>query len=253
MLTTAKAQAPAQQLDTIVTTKSFLKQTKSPQPLIIDDNTTKTPVLLNKERLEDYKIDEAYHYKDPEANTNWWTQFTHWIHTGWNNFWQWVFGNYQPQGFIGFVVKILPYLLLAGVIIFIIWLFIKLNPGAKIYETSTPPQVFFTEEEDIIKNKNIDALITQALQEENYRLAIRYQYLKTLKKLTQATLISYEFDKTNSDYFKEIANQQLNDQFKKVTTLYDYSWYGNFNVTKASYNKAQQDFKKVENLISSTA
>ncbi|HBY68162.1 MAG TPA: DUF4129 domain-containing protein, partial [Flavobacteriaceae bacterium] len=85
--------------------------------------------------------------------------------------------------------------------------------------------------EEIIRSKNIRELIEKALQNKEYRLAVRYYYLLILKKLTDAELIDYEFDKTNTDYIAEITSDTVILPFKKATNLYDYIWYGNFTVT----------------------
>ncbi len=159
-------------------------------------------------------------------------------------------GDYDPGSFLGFIIRVLPYLLIAGVIIFLVWLFIKLNPGAKILGSSKSAEVFFTEEEEIIKTKNIKELIEKALLNNDKRLAVRYYYLLVLQGLSEKQLIDYEFDKTNSDYIRELKSSDLSLGFQKATTLYDYIWYGNFNVTQENFGKAQHTFNELERLIS---
>ena len=131
-------------------------------------------------------------------------------------------------------------------------MFFKLNPGARLLKSKEEPANFFTEEEEIIKTKDIKKLIDKALRNQNYRLAVRYYYLLILKRLTEAELIDYEFDKTNSDYISEITSETINTGFKKATNLYDYIWYGNFTVTETDFNKAQQTFKHLETTIPKT-
>ena len=159
-------------------------------------------------------------------------------------------GDYHPGSFLGILIRILPYSLVAGVVFFLVWLFIKLNPGAKVLGSQKTPKVFFTEEEEIIKTKNITELIDKALQNNDYRLAVRYYYLLVLKNLSEKQLIDYEFDKTNSDYIKELKSTDVTQGFEKATTLYDYIWYGNFDVTQENFGKAQQTFNDLERLIS---
>lgn len=168
----------------------------------------------------------------------------------WDDFWHWLVGDYDPGSFLGFIIRVLPYLLIAGVIIFLVWLFIKLNPGAKILGSSKSAEVFFTEEEEIIKTKNIKELIEKALLNNDKRLAVRYYYLLVLQGLSEKQLIDYEFDKTNSDYIKELKSSDLTLGFQKATTLYDYIWYGNFDVTQENFGKAQHTFNDLERLIS---
>jgi hypothetical protein len=223
---------------------------KTEQLVIYDRDGEVLPFELDKNSLEDYKNDDAYDYREYEEQANWWTNFKNWLGRLWDDFWQWLVGDYDPGSFLGIVIRILPYLLIASVIIFLVWLFIKLNPGSRILGGQKSAQVFFTEEEEIIKTKNIKELIEKAVQNNDYRLAVRYYYLLVLQSLSEKQLIDYEFDKTNSDYIKELKKTDLSQGFQKATTLYDYIWYGNFDVTQENFNKAQHTFKDLERLVS---
>ncbi len=205
------------------------------------------PLELSKESIANYKKDEAFNYTEATPDEdNWWEQFKRWLAGLWFKFWQWLLGDSINSPFWGFILKMLPYLIIAGIIGFIIWLFYKLNPGAKILKSQEAPDVFFTEEEEIIKTADIKKLIQKALEQKDYRLAVRYSYLLILKQLSEAHLIDYEFDKTNSDYIAELASGPLHLQFQKVTNLYDYIWYGSFAVTETDYHVAQRTFQKLE-------
>lgn len=129
-----------------------------------------------------------------------------------------------------------------------IWLFYRLNPGAKLLTSKETAQVFYTEEEEIIKTKNIQELIDRALLNKDYRLAVRYYFLFVLKRLSETELISYGPDKTNTDYSKEIK-QEYAPLFKKVSRLYEYIWYGNFNVSESDFLKAKALFVSLNSKI----
>ena len=225
-----------------------------------DTNSQKTPLSLNKDKVEDYKNNPDFNYQPPEETDNWWKQFTSWIGdlitrffnwlgNVWRSFWEWVLPDSQGSTLWGFVIHVLPYIILAVLVGFIVWLFFKLNPGAKLMKSKAKPDVFFTEEEEIIKTRDIQKLIDKAVRKQNYRLAVRYYYLLILKRLTDAELIEYEFDKTNSDYFAEVTSEKLNPGFRKATNIYEYIWYGNFTVTEADFNKAQSIFTNLERSI----
>ncbi|WP_432410809.1 DUF4129 domain-containing protein [Rasiella sp. SM2506] len=225
-----------------------------------DTYSQKTPLSLNKDKLEDYKNNPDFNYQPPEETDNWWKQFTSWIGdlisrffrwlgNVWSSFWEWVLPNGQGSALWGFVIHVLPYIIVAALVGFIVWLFFKLNPGAKLMKSKAKGDVFFTEDEEIIKTRDIQKLIDNALLQHNYRLAVRYYYLLILKRLTDAELIEYEFDKTNSDYFDEVTSEKLNSGFRKATNIYEYIWYGNFTVTESDFNKAQSIFTNLERSI----
>jgi hypothetical protein len=96
-------------------------------------------------------------------------------------------------------------------------------------------------DENILET-NYEALIQKAVQANNYRLAIRYYYLKTLKKLAEASKIEWEYEKTNLDYYHEIENKELKNQFQYISYIYNYCWYGEFELSDTAFNEAKTSF-----------
>ncbi len=211
----------------------------------------KTPVF-NDESLQNFKEDSAFDYSERHQEKNWWQRFKSWLWELWLKFWYWLVGDYQANGFVAFLVRTLPYIIIIGIVVFVGWLFYKLNPGATFFGTKEKPELFFSEEEEIIRNKDISELMEKALSNRDYRLAIRYYYLLILQKLTEAEIISYESDKTNSEYISEINSEAIKTGFRKATNLYDHVWYGNFDVTETDFSKAQPTFSSLKNLIPTT-
>ncbi|MCT8339778.1 DUF4349 domain-containing protein [Flavobacteriaceae bacterium TK19130] len=214
-----------------------------------DEGSTVEPISFSEEKLKEYRTDEAFDYTEAKREKSWWDKLMDWFANIWNSFWRWLFGDFRGNSFLLFLFEVLPWLIVLGVVIFIVWLFYKLNPGASLLKSKETHEVFFTEEEEIIKTKDIRALIDKALSEGNFRLAVRYYYLLVLKQLTDAEIIDYEFDKTNADYISEIEEAMLNQQFRKATLLYDYIWYGNFSVTQSDFNKAEKTFANLQQNI----
>jgi len=102
--------------------------------------------------------------------------------------------------------------------------------------------------EENLTQVNFDSLITDALNESNYRLATRYLYLKSLKLLTNKNIIDWHYDKTNSDYINEITDENTKNIFKRISYIYDYVWYGEFPIDEAVYTKNKSDFEKINTL-----
>lgn len=220
-------------------------------PLVVeyDRNPDLNPLNLDESIIEDLKSDEDFDYTELEESVSLFEKFMRWLGDLWDSFWRWLLGDYEAHGFLAFLIRILPYIIIAGIVIFVIWLFYRLNPGARLLKSKEKPEVFFTEEEEIIKSRNISELIQKALEEKNYRLAIRYYYLLVLKKLSSAEIIHYEFDKTNREYVTEIASTDISNRFSNVTNIYDYIWYGNFDLSEADFGIAQKSFKSLVNQI----
>ncbi|GGX31644.1 DUF4129 domain-containing protein [Aquimarina muelleri] len=105
--------------------------------------------------------------------------------------------------------------------------------------------------EEHIENIDLNELITNALSEKNYRLAIRYMYLKALQDLSIKNIIQYHFEKTNTDYYKEITDSSLKTNFNRISYLYDYIWYGEFDLDEEGYQNAKKSFDQLHTKMNS--
>jgi hypothetical protein len=90
---------------------------------------------------------------------------------------------------------------------------------------------------------NYESQIETALKASDYRLAVRLWFLRSLKEMTDRDLIQWKIDKTNSDYFYELSGSGLEQQFGRVSLIYDYIWYGEFEVDEMGYRKVEDDLR----------
>lgn len=213
------------------------------------DDTDVNPLQINRSFIKDLKKDSDFNYVEIVEEVTWWQKIKRWLNTKWIQFMNWLFGDYEGNAILLFLVNYLPYLILVGIVGFIVWLFIKLNIGNRFLKSPDSGEVLMSEDEDIIKRQHIPSLIEDALNNKQYRLAIRYHYLFVLKQLTDAEQIDYEFDKTNTDYLNEITNKNLKTGFTNITRIYDFIWYGNFSITQKDYVKAKAQFNEIETLL----
>lgn len=214
-----------------------------------DQSSEVTPVSFDPSKTEKYQNDPYFDYTEKIKEDNIWLKFKRWVNRVWGQLWTWLFGDFKLNAFLYFLYQAMPYIIIGGIIIFLVWLFYKLNPGSGLLYSKDEAQVFFTEEEKIIKSEDIQVLIDNALANKNYRLAVRYYFLLILKSLSEKEIINYQFDKTNSDYIKEIKQEQLSSQFRKSAFIYEYVWYGNFEVSETDFIKAKYQFVSLKNNI----
>ena len=82
-------------------------------------------------------------------------------------------------------------------------------------------------EEDLLES-DWEEKMQVAMKNGEYRLAIRYGYLMTLQMLQRRSLILYRQDKTNTDYYRELAKtgEPLRPGFRTLTRAYEWAWYG---------------------------
>ncbi len=224
----------------------------SSQEIRYDQRTDLQPVHFDRQQLANYKNDKDFDYSRKIDAINWWQRFKDWLYHILTSFLESIFGSFTPGSWLYTVIGIVKYFLIAGVLFFIIWLFVRLNPGKALLKTKAPPEVLLSEEEKIIHEEDIPALIHQALQQRDYRLALRYSYLLMLKTLQDKELIEYQHEKTNQEYQKEIESPEIGRQFNRATHLYDFVWYGDFPMNQGQYAQAKTVFDKLDDLLKNT-
>lgn len=211
--------------------------------------TEVVPLDFSEETLEKFKQDPGFDYTEATAEDNWWTKFKRYIRLQWNRFMNWLFGDYEAPLLLAIFLDILPYLLLGLLLVFLLYLIAKINPGSYFFGDPAKAEIHFDEEEKIIRTRDIKKLIEKALSKENYRLAVRYHFLYVLQQLSRQELVIYDSAKTDEEYVQEIEDPALKVQFKRVNRIYDFVWYGNFETTAENYLKIKNEFEKVELLI----
>ncbi len=100
-----------------------------------------------------------------------------------------------------------------------------------------------------IRGVDFDKEINKAANRGNYRLAIRFLYLKLLHLLNQNALIDWLPEKTNRKYLQELSNNAIYNNFKNLSRIYEYSWYGHFEPEKNQFNRFYEEFKQCFSLI----
>ena len=163
--------------------------------------------------------------------------------------------NYDPDmswlaGIMTFILTYLPIVLIVLAVFLIARALIK-NEGSWFVRKLPNKAIEKLEliDEEIIQNSNLDELLATAIDQENYRLAIRYQYLKTLKQLSEKQLINIDKDKTNSDYLLDIKTPKYRKEFSYLAYIYEYVWYGEFKISASDYTDLQLSFINYNNTI----
>lgn len=90
---------------------------------------------------------------------------------------------------------------------------------------------------------NFPESIAKFEHEGDYRSAVRYQFLFILKKLSDKKLIDWNPEKTNKDYTMELKAPHLKNEFSNLAYIFDYVWYGEFNIEEQSYRKFKNQYQ----------
>ena len=103
---------------------------------------------------------------------------------------------------------------------------------------------------DDIFSINYEREIEKAAEAKNYRLAVRLWYLNTLKELSERNIIDYRQEKTNSDYVTSLFGGRYYSDFFRLTRNFEYTWYGQFNLSSEAYEMMRVDFTAFKNSLS---
>ena len=96
--------------------------------------------------------------------------------------------------------------------------------------------------QDLEEASKYDALISDAENKNEFNLATRYLFLKTLRSLTDKGFIDFTTDKTNKEYLKEMERHSSYEEFEKLTRNYEYAWYGKFLIDENNYRQLKAGF-----------
>jgi len=217
------------------------------------DESDIQPLGISQEDIDSYLSDDAFNYEVVQNENGWWESVKNWFYNLIRRFFEWIFGVETAAGYLAVFLKILPYILLGIFLYLVIRFFINANTRSIVDSTKNPNSVIISDEERIIKNEDIQQLINDALSQKNYRLAVRYYYLYILKLLSEQELIDWQQQKTNDDYLNELSDSPIKIGFNKATLLYDYIWYGEFNIDDKSYSKVEDVFQSLKKSIGTNA
>ncbi|GGW60930.1 uncharacterized protein DUF4129 [Winogradskyella epiphytica] len=212
---------------------------------VIFDDTEVEKQIISEDHLDKYKSDDDFNYEESIAEENFLDKAYRWFQNLLKQFWEAIFGVGSASGFLYFVFRVLPYIILGVLVFLLIRFFLKVNSNNLISKAKEQGSISFSEEEQIIKNEDIPALIKEAINQNNYRLAIRYYYLLSLKLMAESEVISWQPQKTNDDYINEIKKDHLKTDFKNITRIYDYVWYGEFNVDANRFETLRLPFENL--------
>lgn len=142
-------------------------------------------------------------------------------------------------------LELLTYIVLIILAIVLIAKLLSGRDAGALFSRKNSAVTRFNVREEHIERIDFDKLISDALTQNNYRLALRYRFLKLLKELSQTGYIDWHFEKTNSDYYREIKTESIRKGFKEVSYLYDYVWYGEFSLDAHGFENARIRFDQI--------
>ncbi|MBS1651011.1 MAG: hypothetical protein JSU07_03285 [Bacteroidetes bacterium] len=170
----------------------------------------------------------------------------------WNKFLQWIsnklFGNVSFNH-IEITRMIIFWLLFLMSAALVFWYIKKGGLTALTKPKEKLTRFNFSDITENINTIDFNKKINDALIEKDYRLAIRWHYLKSLNSLNEKQAIFFEPHKTNFEYVYEIKNDSVKNIFINLSKIYDYVWYGNYEIEQKKYLFYAESFSNLEKTI----
>ena len=198
--------------------------------------------LFSEDKIENYKNDPDFNYDVNQAEAeDWITKIKNWIN-------QQLANIFSSETYVT-VMDYVYYGLMIIALILIIRGLIKADRRGLIFGKVNNKILTGTESEEIISSSDFDELIRSAIETKNYKLAIRYLYLKSLHLLANQGFIELKDNKTNYQYLNEIKNSRIAKAFQDTTRLFEWAWYGEFPIDENILKSSQNEFKELYGLI----
>jgi hypothetical protein len=189
------------------------------------------------------KRDEQYAYaNDPE----YWAKEK--VAAGSNTykkgFWDYFYEFFQEDS-----VRTVTYIILGVLLVLIIYRIIVVNNLFMAGGSRRRKEDVIEGEITEIEDTNLDQKIQAAVQAKQFRPAIRLMYIKALRSLNEKGWIRYHAQSTNYDYMNQVQPYGVGSEFRFMTHVYEYVWYGEFPLTEDQFGKVYQNFQQFFNTI----
>lgn len=192
--------------------------------------------------LNEYKDDKDFNYGEIREDFS---------PSLWDQFWDWFWGlfkgtisNAKSDGVFKYIFIVLG----CVAVIFILVKLAGMDHAFLFTGKSRELEINYSENLENIHEICFDDEISKALQDNNFRLAVRLLYLKLLKGLSDSGRIQWQPDKTNAAYIEELKNHTQKEKFKLLTHRFEYVWYGSFPVDREAYQKISHSFNEFNSI-----
>lgn len=217
------------------------KQPKFSHKDLLVDHDSILKVTFSKNFKAKY-TDDAFVYETKKHQINAWDRFVAWITEALSNLFSFS-NNPATSNVIENILNVIAII----IVIFVVYLIVKsiLNKeGQWIFGKNSDRGILtYDDLEKNLQTADFQKLISKASQNGDNRLCVRYYYLWLLKRLSEQEIIVWDIEKTNSDYIYEIKNEKLRADFQYLSYLYNYVWYGEFDLDAPSFERAKIAFE----------
>ncbi len=205
------------------------------------DSTVVYARSFDSAAIDKLKLDPDFNYKlPPTVAESLWDRFLIWLKQFIESFFQGAVNTNWG--------RVISYIVGIALLVVLIMLILKVNAFKVIYSADSGNKKYNVFDENI-HVMNFEQLITDAMNAQDYRTGVRLLFLYALKLLSDKQLIDWQSGKTNHDYVAELGEKELKTGLNELSFYFDYAWYGNFQITRETFQSVQDSFAQWKNKI----
>jgi len=191
------------------------------------------------QKMDAYRANSDFDYGQGVAEgVSLWNRIRYWLF----RLWQTIFG----ESISGDIIEFIFYVLCLIGLVYVILRLLDVDATRLFYRREKRESLQFQDTmHDNIHNVNFEEETRKALQEKDYRKAIRLRYLFALKQLADQQVIHWQPGKTSTEYLGEVPTA-LQPAINDLNYYYIYTWYGNFPAHEGLYKHVEETFYLME-------
>lgn len=136
-------------------------------------------------------------------------------------------------------------LVLVAIVLIVLWLTRNLKGNTKLEEKTIIAENLADLEENV-HELDLEQLLKEALARGDFRLALRLNFLIIIKLLSQKGHIRWAKEKTNWEYYAELKDRLIADQFREIVNSFEGFWYGEHPLDIRQYYNAEGTYKAMQ-------
>jgi hypothetical protein len=200
------------------------------------DSATTDVRTFSDASLDKYKTGKQFQYeKSFEPPKSLWTRFWNWV-------WSKIGDILSTKGGAA-TFKTILILLAIAVLAFFIYRLTGMSRSG-LFGRKDGSRLDYSTADENIHTINFEAAIQQAIEDGNYRLAVRLLYLQSLKYLADRELINWQVNKTNIAYVQELGGTAYQRDFDDLTRQFENNWYGDVPIAVSEFGEVRNQFSR---------
>ena len=211
---------------------------------VADDTITVDRRRFNEAALDHYLEDPDLDYDRELQHENlWWTRFMRWLGEKLED----LFGSKGGRA----VFNNFHWIILAVAVLFVLWYFRK-HLFTGVFGMGAKTTRLVTEMPENIQELDLEKLLRDAENVMDWRMALRYQWWKVLRKLVDEGRIKWQPRFTDADYLSQLKEPALRATFSELSFLFKWVWYGNAPMDAPRYQRMRPAFEAAHQRTSPT-